>query len=902
MTKEGRQKSTLEQKPKQGTEEQETKKEATEESNYLEYKKIRNNSEEYFEVFKEDFGQSAAKIFTEDGLSKLQNLEKTDQLGVIRAASGDLSLDVKSLEVYLKNNQDVLGILQAGSKSISTSADFCLVSAAADLVVGNDERKKMILNQYIEIQKRRENAPDFLIDKSLKDILEKDEFQNALEDYFVVSDFASQCRFENIGSINTSIMYKQAYENLSEEQKKTFLKSALGSSHNTLLAEEVFNSAFTKEGVENMNSTLKQFKQRYNPAHCMVFKTHQPSASYNENQSLYEYEMNNTLQIGGFQEEYADHKMVLETLKKMKQEEFFKTDEDIDFVIDFWNKNRNPIFANAIVSVLNKNPNRASEKLFEILSDQKVENKNAISAILYRLEFGQIGISEEGVQYLQRIYDLEDLNNPDFFVQRLTSTGDIGIFDDSKYLQGYFNVNTKESENEVVNKNTVKPKIHQFVYETLFNNNYSETEEERQKKEIWLEEFKQNYLSFYSSEFSEKTGVDIARLSFKDQGSLMYSVSEMEEQKKDEVFSFLKEYGESAVRIFNSQNKIGQDVLSQFLEFSKQEKNKKRVQQVVEQYFYFVYSLENFEERIKNQYENINDENLNKILERFTSKANSMLKNIFEGENQKHFDTNGLLKTEIDLFLSITTELKKEGVIKSIEDLDSVDFEVQEGKSILGQKDILQMEEIYKKNYNQRSSEVIQEAIDAFRENLEKENSEIYTLKQDGNIISFVLANKTEETAGKKEVFLSGFNINQDFQEISPGMFVFDKVVNKFLDSKYTIKAHSSLKNSRFYITAKNFVGDEIVDMPGGKGLVISKSKNDKYETQNKKEFTKEYIKNKADENLNFQDQQIAFYVTEDETEFPPEIISRKDFVITQVFQDNQNKRVYFLMEKKKEG
>ncbi len=66
-----------------------------------------------------------------------------------------------------------------------------------------------------------------------------------------------------------------------------------------------------------------------------------------------------------------------------------------------------------------------------LLKDKNPDVKWAAGRALHRLEFGRIGISSEGVQYLERMYDLGEYNNPNFHVSRLTADGDVGIFDEN---------------------------------------------------------------------------------------------------------------------------------------------------------------------------------------------------------------------------------------------------------------------------------------------------------------------------------------------------------------------------------------------------------------------------------------------------------------------------------------
>ncbi len=278
----------------------------------------------------------------------------------------------------------------------------------------------------------------------------------------------------------------------------------------------------------------KYGKAMHSLAHSMIFKTYQATSVYDTRQDMFEYEMNNTAALGGDIEEYADHRIVLALLDKFKEAKASK-EKNIELLADFWNKSRNLIFGNAIVEAFNgQNVNMSASKLLEMLDRE--EGKNHISALLYRLEFGQIGISNKGVQYLEKMYDLGELNNPDYFAQRLTAKGDIGVFDDKKVLQKYFNLGDLTSQEQVV-----KPKIHQFVYETLFREKEGETPEERKQREMYLQELKENYFGFYDDEFFTKTGIRFNNLDFKEQGWFLMYYKESVPDKQEELMDFARE-------------------------------------------------------------------------------------------------------------------------------------------------------------------------------------------------------------------------------------------------------------------------------------------------------------------------------------------------------------------------
>ena len=162
--------------------------------------------------------------------------------------------------------------------------------------------------------------------------------------------------------------------------------------------------------------------------------------------------------------------------------------------------------------------NYAVGNLLKLLKSSNVEVQRRAGKFLFNLEVGKIGISDEGVKYLEKIFDLGEFNNPNFLVNRLTADGDIGIFDEGGVLQKFFKVDVNDL---ISDDNIIIPEVLEFTYETLFFSKDGETEEERIKREKYLQEFKKSYFDFYDDEFIKRTGVRFNNLGFKEQGQFL---------------------------------------------------------------------------------------------------------------------------------------------------------------------------------------------------------------------------------------------------------------------------------------------------------------------------------------------------------------------------------------------
>lgn len=515
------------------------------------------------------FVNAPASFFSEDNLEKIGSYTSGKRLALLARSSLDITVTPDMASDYFKKFPDDLKSAEVLFSSYRNgipeddleSKLFSIIAPEIEKVSRNfpyNTRKYIPKteefvesNQYLEIAERRNVAPKVLLEDGnyyLPDDFKK--FGKAGEDYFSVLNEAGQLNVSGDHFLDANRIFGEDFKQLSDQQKSEFLRMALVNIHYNMVAEEVYDSAFTKEMVaEDKQRQIDQIAEygraTHNVAHSMIFKTYQATSVYDTRQDMFEYEMNNTAERSGYLEEYADYRIVLALLGKFREATADK-EKNIELLTDYWNKSRNPIFGNAIIEALNEQDVNLSASRLLAMLDQE-EDKNHISALLCRLEFGQIGISDKGVKYLENMYDLSELNNSDFFAQRLTAKGDIGVFDDKKVLQKYFNLGDLASQEQVV-----KPKIHEFVYETLFRDKEGENEEERNKREAYLQEFKENYFDFYDDNFFKETGIRFNNLEFKEQGWFLMYYKESESEKRKELMDFARDFGESGLKSFLS--------------------------------------------------------------------------------------------------------------------------------------------------------------------------------------------------------------------------------------------------------------------------------------------------------------------------------------------------------------
>lgn len=165
--------------------------------------------------------------------------------------------------------------------------------------------------------------------------------------------------------------------------------------------------------------------------------------------------------------------------------------------------------------------------------------------ILFRLELGRVGMSENGVEYLGKLYDLEKFNNPDFFVQRLTTHGDMGVFAEGCNLTHTFNLGNIGS-----NEKVITPAVAELVSEMVFLPKADETKKERAEREHHFSQFVEKYQTFLGNDFFSSTGVRLNNLDLHEQGWFITYYMQASEPEKGKLLDFVSKYGELGLKAF----------------------------------------------------------------------------------------------------------------------------------------------------------------------------------------------------------------------------------------------------------------------------------------------------------------------------------------------------------------
>ena len=827
-----------------------------EEDDFLDAYEYAKNNDEYKKEWSVVYSKLTTPndFFSEENLVAMRDWEPGKRMYFFTLVGRNIRIAPTDADLYFQAfPEDLQGFKDkvVFDKTPSTSSEYALWSLVAPHVFEHNNADGMHFgrNKWLDVAERRNLAPSHLLDVDNGNLSYRIRgFGEATKGFAETYKIASSNPLGLDERLDTKGMYSsEDFESLTSEKKSELLRLNLAELQGVLVFYEANNSAFTKHRVEEDNQRLRSAGRDsypHNAAHSMLFGTFQPSNAYNLSQASFDYEMDHTADTGGGVEEYPFHRMILEIFKQFKT---LKPDnENVDTIVEFWDKNKNPIFANAVVEALTaQGPSRAASKLMERIRGNST-NKHALAAILYRIEFGQIGISKDGVKYLESVYDLGELNNPDLYAQRLTSEGDIGVFDSNHALIRYFNADCASLEEE-----KVKVKVRDFVYETLFVAPKSETEEQKTERLKCLDDFQKNYFSYFASDFFKNTGLQFNNFSFQEQGSFVAFTRNNSDEIKKRAFDFVKSRGELGFEallslqpglddktrdlLFSLNTNVPSETMTAILVkfneldqlansvFAMIDENKKQngllSHTMSGQVYLNSVHAPDLYFSIKNQ--------ACKLLKKADAKVDSLRtqgKKITEKDLEStlfEFDREGI---KLRATLGVAVEDPKE---LNIEQIPSLALERSEGYEI-SQRDKRDMKIIYEENYADKPKFAgrLAKSIDDFTGPTYEGHREFWILRDDEKVAGFLAF---EYDGNSKSVKFSKFNVHPGYKSISLGTKMMDETLED-VANHWIVKAETDVQsqiaeeyiNNRGFIATKCVLIDEIKALE----LVRNDSKN----------------------------------------------------------------------------
>lgn len=798
----------------------------------LQYEKIWEDGERaqhLYDVVSQKYDNNQTDFFSPENLDDLSEYSCSERLAMFSAVAKDLRISTqmakKYFDKYPEDKKLVQEIFRECGGHPKRVADFNIFSLAA-LEIPEYHKILGRNDQYIQMAERRKIAPDRVMDnydfKAYYRSTEK--FGEATAGFWNKFSEASRLGISGDHIISTDDLFDDEFENLTEAEKAELLRMMLSELHGALLFDETSNSVFTRERVESDNKIFSVSNDygswpgikegaRYNPAHSMIYRTRQPVSVFNASDSFHQRNMNSTADIGGYIEEYPFHRLLLEVLRRFKVVKA-DSEQNVVTVLDFWNKNRNPIFGNAVSDFFSaQDPNLAAHELLKLLRSED-KDKNPFSAILHRLEFGRIGISDEGVKYLEKVYDLGEYNNPDYHVSRLTADGEIGVFNEEKELIKYFQLGDISAPEK-----KVRAKVLDFVYDTLFMPKENESEVERGKRIQYLEEFKKHYYEVAESEMFNQTGVRLNNLSFKEQGWFVIYFNEITDAgKKNELVNFVKKFGENGLRTFFSMEFGGQEMGEHILSLGR-DLPKEAAEAIFLKYAEVTRAAR---EAVQYMAENIpvgttDDNTPDNISINLLRRAKDLLVNFSSEASESKSDEQDSAKliaklnnvrADIMLFAVV---YKESGL--PIESMQDASFESVDAEQ-LSIEDKQRMKELVVLNYGESEfgKKVVMPALE---KGMANPADKFYLLRNKNNIIGGFRI----EDRGDKYYFGS-FNMDPNAQASGLGNAMLEKVITSLSESK-PIEANVEADKpvASYYINKLGFVIKESLPDVAGTGV-----------------------------------------------------------------------------------
>lgn len=510
-------------------------------------------------------------------LHKLKNLTFKERLYILKGASSSYNLYISAqdfdsyFDFFPEDAILIMGLIirkdisEDGDKALEEIPYLCLGSgvfeaASKRLNGGWDYAKKAILSQYRDVpearmhfaaSQRRKLAKDHLFGDYKKNFRERfepfgTELKNKLVEYLQNIEDLHHGKY---GDIEPDFLLKSAeFTSLPKEDQRKFLIALIAECQNQLVFNEVYNSGFgfVSEGGEVMGQAERGGGYRSRGLHSIIFETSHKTKSFSR--EIY-HDYDPTYESGGGDE--SGFEQTIEASIKLLGT--IGDSESVETVIDFWNKNRDPAYGPAIAETISEiDPDRGVAKILSEIKIAKESDQIRLLSLLYRLELGQIGISERGVHYLGRLFDV---GVTDGFVSRLTADGKVGVFDKLKQLIGVFQLEADDFTGD--RSYSIKKILQEITIEMLFIPRPDESEEDKKIKLELLEDFGSKYFQTYIelfSTFEEESGLRFNNLSLPEQGFVLKFLNDHNENdpKRSSFLDFIKKYGEDGFRAFRS--------------------------------------------------------------------------------------------------------------------------------------------------------------------------------------------------------------------------------------------------------------------------------------------------------------------------------------------------------------
>ena len=874
--------------------------------------------------WREKYATGPTAFFTEQNLEALRFRSQTERLQLLAEASSVKNLNVtpdiarayfdafpqdldvieemfmKQKGIYYSPYEALLFVMSGEALDARLSSQFGDVN---EIYSKDPEawKTKMNLDRFRKQADRRNHAPNALLEGfSSSGIHNFEGFMAAGNVFLKAVEEATRASKQQKAFFpkREDVFDSVEYEALTDSQRSIFLQACIKELQYQIVVENVIRSHVDSREIEEY-----MHGERYEPAVTPLYHFPVGPGTYEDTTDTNAEENNGSDEYGMSEQTPYEYllSLVLEEYDSIRETE---DKDNTIFLVEFWNKNRLPSMAPYVAQALSsQDPSYATQLLMERISEEAIDT-HALTAILYRLELGQIGISEEGVTYLEKTFDLGEFNNPGYAARRLTPHGHMGVYGEEangqRELLGFFDIGDLSVRDAVLKRD-----VRSFAYETLFTPREGETPQERQQREGYLKEFLARHYDIYGQEFFEATGVRVNNTSLKEQGQLLHFIESSDEASKNAAYAFVRAYGEDGLRSFVSLEidasfgdrliEIGERVPTHVVKrllrtYVTLIEQKRSVRTYIEDQFG---DSERYTESMQHGVEYNLMYRAYRLLDMFEKETRNMDPETLEHEAGMLHAKIEKIRDQNHLFLATFKSLRNRGddvPFEAFRDLSYTESHPRE----FSEQEVAEMRAMYKANYD-RAPHIQGTLIRSFDEKMAIARSEdaprvddsVFTLTHQGELVSFLRFTETE----KNTAYLGSFNTSTDYTGAALGVTLFDRVLFEQKLKWKKLDADCSLNNpvTSHYIES-GFVATRQYDFEGEPAFSIRWEQSDNYRG---KTLSRDEIIQRADKDT---EQGLQIVSVESQFNLPFDVFEAENKVMTRYFKEGD--RFYAVFEK----
>lgn len=500
----------------------------------------------------------------------------------------------------------------------------------------------------------------------------------------------------------------------------------------------------------------------------------------------------------------------------------------IDFFRD-WLQKYDGVFLDVndiLDAVKHSPPSRVAQTFLPELRSARPAIRRAAEYILYQLEFGNIGVSEDGVKYLDKIFDLGTYNDPDNVVRRISNRGEMGIFVPRATESGYTEPNTTgyalESaftlEGLANDQERIRADVLAFTADSLFTPRPNETEGDQREREKVAQEFLQNYYRLAQDEIFRSSGTYLQNHTLPEQVAFFRYYHHADATEKSRVGEFLHEFDGGGLKCFLAWEegpRHGERLLA-----LAERLPKPLAHRVFEGYAHIADTTGFLVEALKDllsEETNWTPEDRAQLIEKLLRGADALLQRVDaqsqQGELPEEKIAAALEDAEVEplLFAGTFHNLARDGRAVTIEDYRHAKFEILPASalSIDDQKDIMH---IAQRNYPHDMREKI---LNGIQRSFENDGTRYYMVRYSEKLIGYMRF----DDLPNDRVYAGSLNIRTGVRGSSFGETILGRGLEQQARTHVVeAKAHPDLKFAQRYIGEFGFVVTKLLENDEGYG------------------------------------------------------------------------------------